>query len=57
MCETKNFSLKEKITNREKRAIETLISNYMPKERLFFRQGLPNALEINISQMTSRINC
>ena len=29
----------------------------MPKERLFFWQGLPNALEINISQLTSRINC
>jgi len=36
-AETQNFSSKKKKTKRERRASETLINNYLPKERAFYR--------------------
>ena len=35
-AETQNFSFEEKITKRERRAIETLINNSLAKERVFY---------------------
>jgi len=36
-AERQNLSLKKKITKREQRTIETLINNYLAKERAFYR--------------------
>ena len=36
-AETQSFALKNKIIKREQRAIETLINNYLAKERAIYR--------------------
>ena len=36
-AETQNFSLKQKKTKLERHAIETLINNFLVKERAFYR--------------------